>query len=96
MPSINVHAHHDMSCEDAQEAADQLAQDLADKFDIEYGWDDDTIIFERTGDNGTIKLDGDQIHIVAELGFLLSMFKDRFESEIRRYLGDHFGCTFNN
>lgn len=85
-----------MSCEDAQDAADQLAQQLAKKFDIDYGWDDDTIFFERTGVDGSIKVDGQQIHIVAELGFLLSMFKDRFESEIRRYLKEHFNCTFSN
>jgi putative polyhydroxyalkanoate system protein len=96
MPAIDIHARHKMSREDAQDAADQLAQDLADKFDIDYGWDEDTICFERTGVTGTIKVDGKQIHIVAELGFLLSMFKDRFESEIRRYLQEHFNCTFTN
>lgn len=96
MSAIDIHARHKMSREDAQDAADQLAQDLADKFDIDYGWDEDTIFFERTGVNGSIKVDGKQIHIVAELGFMLSMFKDRFESEIRRYLKVHFNCTFND
>ena len=94
MSAIDIHARHKMSREDAQDAADQLAQSLAEKFDIDYGWDEDTICFERTGVTGTIKVDGNQIHIVAELGFLLSMFKDRFESEIRRYLKEHFNCTF--
>lgn len=96
MSAIDIHARHKMSREGAQEAADQLAQDLADKFDIEYGWEDDTIHFERSGVNGSITVDGKQIHIVAKLGFLLSMFKDRFESEIRRYLKEHFNCTFND
>ena len=96
MSAIDIHARHKMNREDAQDAADQLAQDLADKFDIEYGWDEDTIYFERTGVNGSIKVDGKQIHIVAQLGFMLSMFKDRFESEIRRYLKTHFNCTFND
>ncbi len=96
MSAIDIQARHKMSREAAQDAADELAQDLAQKFDIEYGWDEDTIHFERTGVNGTIKVDGKQIHIVAELGFLLSMFRDRFESEIRRYLSEHFQCTFRN
>ncbi|HKX54480.1 MAG TPA: polyhydroxyalkanoic acid system family protein [Xanthomonadales bacterium] len=96
MSAIDIHARHKMSREDAQDAADQLAQDLADKFDIEYGWDEDTIYFERTGVNGSIKVDGKQIHIVAKLGFMLSMFKDRFENEIRRYLKTHFNCTFSD
>ncbi len=96
MSGIDIHAVHSMSRADAQNAADQLAQDLAEKFDIEYGWDEDTIYFERTGVNGSIKVDGNQIHILAELGFMLSFFKDKFESEIRRHLRDHFNCTFKN
>lgn len=96
MSGIDIHAVHSMSSEDAQNAADQLAQDLAEKFDIEYGWDEDTIYFERAGVNGSIKVDGKQIHILAELGFMLSFFKDKFENEIRRYLRDHFNCTFKN
>lgn len=96
MPRIDIHARHTMSREAAQEAADELAQDLAEKFAIDYGWDEDTIHFERTGVSGSIKVDGKQIHILAELGFLLSMFKERFESEIRRYLKDHFNCTFKD
>jgi putative polyhydroxyalkanoate system protein len=96
MPAINIHARHKMNQKEAQDAADQLAQDLAEKFDIEYSWDDDTIYFKRTGVHGTIKVDGRQIHILAELGFMLSLFKDKLESEIRRYLRDHFDCTFSN
>jgi putative polyhydroxyalkanoate system protein len=96
MPAIDIHAMHTMNCEDAQDAADQLAQDLAEKFSIEYGWEDDTIFFERSGVTGTIKVDGEQIHILAELGFMLSLFKETFESEIRSQLRDHFNCTFKN
>lgn len=94
MSRIDIHARHKMSREAAQEAADELAQDLAEKFDIDYGWDEDTIHFERSGVDGSIRVSGKEIHIVAELGFLLSMFKDRFETEIRRYLTEHFHCTF--
>jgi len=96
MPAIDIHAMHSMSRAEAQKAADYLAQDLADKFDIEYGWDEDTISFERSGVAGTIRVDGEQIHIVAQLGFMLSLFKDTLESEIRRQLHEHFNCTFRD
>jgi len=96
MPAIDIHALHSMSRKDAQDAADHLARDLANKFDIEYGWDKDTIRFERSGVSGTIRVDGEQIHIVAQLGFMLSLFKDTLESEIRRQLQEHFSCTFSN
>lgn len=96
MSAIDIHAIHTMSRKDAQQAADDLARDLADKFDIEYGWDEDTICFERSGVEGTIRVDGEQIHIVAQLGFMLSLFKDTLEGEIRRQLHEHFNCTFSN
>ena len=94
MSRIDVHAMHRMKLEDAQNAADQLAQDLARKFDIEYGWDEDTIVFERPGIHGTITIDAKEIRILAQLGLMLSMFRDRLEAEVRRYLAEHFNCTF--
>ena len=37
MSNIDIHAHHTMTREEAQEAAESLSRDLAEKFDIEYG-----------------------------------------------------------
>lgn len=94
MSQIDVHAHHSMSHESAQQAADDLAADLAQKFDIDYGWDGDVIHFERPGVHGTINVVNDEIRVQAYLGFLLVMLKSPIEQEIVRYLKEHFGCTF--
>ena len=51
MSYIDMHARHSMSRDDAQAAADELAGDLARKFDIDYGWEGDHILFERPGVN---------------------------------------------
>ncbi len=96
MPDIDIHALHQMNREDAQQAADDLASDLAEKFDIDYGWDEDIIYFERPGVHGNITVNDRQIHIQAKLGLLLMMLQGRIEAEIRRYLKDHFGCTFTD
>lgn len=96
MSTIDIHAKHDMSHEEAQEAADQLAQDLSEKFAIDYGWDGDEIHFERPGVHGQILVSGDEIHILAHLGLLLLMLKAPIEQEIHRYLKEHFGCTFQS
>ena len=90
---IDVHARHQMNRKDAQEAADKLATDLAEKFDIEYGWDGDDIHFERMGVHGTITVSENDIHIQAELGLLLGFLKPRVEEEITSYLESHFGCV---
>ncbi|NIP17258.1 MAG: polyhydroxyalkanoic acid synthase, partial [Xanthomonadales bacterium] len=92
--TIDIHAHHQMSHEQAQHAADELSRDLAEKFGIDYGWDGDTIHFERPGVHGQILVNDSVLHIQAHLGFMLVMLKGPIEREIVRYLEEHFGCTF--
>lgn len=88
--SIDIRKKHDKSLEEAQEIADSLAQDLADKFDIDYGWDGDTIVFQRMGVSGEIDVDEEVVHVRARLGFFLSYLKPAVEKEIHRYLDEHF------
>ena len=82
-----------MSLDQAQAAADALAEDLAQKFDIDYGWDGDFIHFERTGIDGSIEVNEKRIHVRARLGLLLTFLQGRIEEEIRGYLASHFDCT---
>lgn len=96
MSTIDIHAHHTLSHEDALNAADELSIDLAEKFGIDYGWDDEVIHFERPGVNGRITVSEDELRIQANLGFMLMMLKGPIEQEIRRYLKDHFGCSFED
>ncbi len=96
MSMIDICAYHQMNHADAQQAANDLASDLAKKFDIDYGWDENVIHFERPGVNGSITVGEREIHVAAQLGFLLAMLKIRIEEEIRKYLQSHFGCTFKD
>jgi len=88
--SIDIRKLHSMNLEDAQQVADDLAADLAEKFSIEYGWDGDTIVFERTGVHGEIDVDEECVHVRARLAFLLSYLQPAVEREINRYLDEHF------
>ncbi len=92
MSHIDIHARHDLSHDDAIAAADKLCEELASKFDIDYGWDEDTIHFERLGVHGSISVLKNEIDIKAKLGFMLMMLKDPIEKEIVRHLQQHFGC----
>jgi len=94
MSYIDMHARHSMNREEAQAAADELAGDLARKFEIDYGWEGDHIHFERPGVNGKITIREREIRIEARLGLMLMFLKPQIENEITRYLRDHFGCTF--
>ncbi len=96
MSRIDICAHHEMDHAHAQEAADELAGDLARKFSIDYGWDENAIHFERPGVHGMINVGENEIRIQAELGIILVLLKSRIEEEIVSYLEEHFSCTFDN
>ena len=94
MSTIDIHAHHTLSHDDALAAADELSRDLSEKFGIDYGWEGEVIHFERPGVHGQILVMEKELRIQAELGFLLLMLKAPIEQEIVRYLTEHFGCSF--
>ncbi len=95
MSTIDIHAFHTLSHEEALNAADELSIDLAKKFGIDYGWEDEVIHFERPGVNGQILVQESELRIQADLGLLLMMLKTPIEQEIIRYLEEHFGCSFD-
>jgi len=96
MSNIDITARHSMKLANAQQAADELAQDLSRKFDIDYGWDGDFIHFERSGVDGSIEVSSESIHIQARLGLLLTFLQGRIEDEIHSYLKDHFDCQIES
>ena len=94
MSHIDMCARHSMPTDEAQKAADELAGDLAEKFEINYGWEGDHIHFERPGVHGMITVRENEIKIKATLGLMLIFLKPLIEDEITDYLQNHFGCTF--
>ena len=95
MSTIDIHAYHTLSHEEALNAADELSVDLAEKFGIDYGWEDEVIHFQRPGVNGKIRVQETELRIQANLGLMLMMLKTPIEQEIVRYLEKHFGCSFD-
>ena len=69
---------------------DEVAKKLAERFQMECGWDGDVLNFSRSGVDGHIELGPKDVHVSAKLGFLAAMFKDSIEGEIRRVLDEKF------
>ncbi len=90
MPSIDIHHSHSKTPAQARKAIESVAKKLAERFDVKYDWDGDTLNFVRSGVDGKIKLSPKKLHVTAQLGFMLSMLKDPIESEIRRVLSEKF------
>ncbi|RYG07465.1 MAG: polyhydroxyalkanoic acid synthase [Burkholderiales bacterium] len=90
MPSIDIHHSHSKTPAQARKAIESVAKKLAERFDVKYDWDGDTLNFVRSGVDGKIKLSPKKLHVTAQLGFMLSMLKDPIESEIKRVLSEKF------
>ncbi len=91
MPAIDIQHAHSMPLAKARKAVEDVAKKLSARFDMEYGWDGDTLNFSRSGVDGRIALSPEQLHVTAQLGFLLSALKGPIETEIRRVLSERFG-----
>jgi putative polyhydroxyalkanoate system protein len=90
MSHIVIHRSHQLPLDQARQAAETLAGQLADRYEISYHWQDDTLHFERSGVSGHIDLEPGKLRINARLGFLLVPLKHRLEQEIHRQLDEMF------
>lgn len=90
MPNIDIRRRHNRKPEDARAAVDRIAAHIAEKFEVDCAWTGDVLEFSRAGVDGHIALEKNEIHVYANLGFLLSMLKTPIEAEIQRYLDREF------
>lgn len=90
MGTINITRAHGLGLEKAKKIAREW-QFVGEK---EYGLncdctvtdDADIINFKRSGVSGTLKVTEDAFEMKAKLGFLLSAFQERIETEIHQNL----------
>lgn len=86
MSVIDVHRPHSLDKDHAKQAAEALAKNLSSQFDVHYQWQDDHLIFKRSGVKGHLNITPTDLHIHLELGMMLRPFKSRIEQEIQSRL----------
>ena len=59
MSRIDIRHPHSLSKAKARKAIEDVARKLAEKFDMDYGWEGDTLNFSRSGVDGHIVLGPD-------------------------------------
>ena len=91
MSKIDIRHKHGKSHKAAKAAVDKTASAIAKKFGIHSEWEGDTLHFHRSGVKGAIKVNKTELHITAELGFLLGALKPMIETEIERQLDENLG-----
>lgn len=90
MSNIDIRHAHSLPPDQARKAVQDVADKLADRFGMAYDWSGDTLNFNRSGVDGHIAVESNELHVTAKLGFLLSAMKGPIEAEIRRVLDERF------
>jgi putative polyhydroxyalkanoate system protein len=89
MARIDIRRSHQYTMKDAKKAVDKVAKSIAKEFDLACDWDGNTLNFSRGGVDGHIALSKGEIHVYADLGFVMGMMKPMIEQEINRHLDEH-------
>jgi putative polyhydroxyalkanoate system protein len=93
MAVIDIRRKHGRSVKDAKAAVERVAKAIAKEYGITHRWDGHTLNFSRSGVVGTISVAKQDVHVHAELGFLMGALKSVIEREIVRQLDDEFGTA---
>jgi putative polyhydroxyalkanoate system protein len=91
MTDIIIRRGHTMTPKKARQAAEKIAEQLDEEFDLAYEWADNELHFKRSGVSGELVVEKKEVHIRVRLGFLLLALKPRIEAEIHRYFDENFG-----
>ena len=91
MSDIQIRRSHTMSAKAARKAAEKIASPLDEEYHLAYEWDDNVLLFKRSGVSGELVVEKKEVHIRVRLGFLLMAIRPRIEAEIHRFFDENFG-----
>jgi putative polyhydroxyalkanoate system protein len=91
MASIDIRRKHGQTPARAKALVDKTAAAVSKKFGVSTEWDGDTLLFKRSGVDGTISVTKTEVIVHADLGFLVGTMKPMIEREISEQLDKNFG-----
>lgn len=86
MADIHLEQKHKLGIKKAKVKAQKLADQLEADYDLSSEWDGNTLNFERAGLNGALEVTKDAIVLDIKLGFLMSAFAGKIETQIKSNL----------
>ena len=86
MSHLSIRRPHALTHAEAHRRISHVADRLSERFGAACHWEGDVLRIEHANVNGTVRVGRDEIVVDARLGFALSMFRGRAETEITRIL----------
>lgn len=93
MRSIDITRAHSLTHAQALDLVQAIADDIAEQYGASYEWVGEVLRFERSGIKGAVHILPKQVHIRAELGFLLAPLRSTIEAHIIQFLDEHAGSS---
>jgi putative polyhydroxyalkanoate system protein len=87
MSTIDVRRAHALPREEARKRAEELASSMQQKFELEWKWEGDRIVFDAPrgaakGTKGSVEVGDTEVRVQIDLPFLLRMLKGTIESKV--------------
>jgi putative polyhydroxyalkanoate system protein len=92
MATIDVRKSHALPKDEARKRAEDLAKSMQQKFELDWHWEGDRIVFEAArgtakGTKGTVEVSDNEVRVQIDLPFLLRMLKGTVETKVNEKLG---------
>jgi len=91
MAKIHVKKNHHLDKAHIRQQVQKLAEKLGEEFSVDYTWQDDRLVFERTGAKGHIEVSQNEVEVVIQLGLLFTPLKGTIEKTVTDYLDENLG-----
>jgi putative polyhydroxyalkanoate system protein len=91
MATIDVRRAHTLPKEEARKRAEDFARNMQQRFELDWHWDGDRIVFEAPrgaakGTRGSVDVGDNDVRVQIDLPFLLRMLKGTVESKVNEKL----------
>ncbi len=93
MADISIVQEHKLTPKKAREAAQKVADVIADEYGLECEWDGDVLHFERNGVQGQLTLEKKKAEMFIRLGFLMSAFAPTIQAKVEENMKKVFGAA---
>jgi putative polyhydroxyalkanoate system protein len=90
MSHIDIRRSHALPLKEAKLKVERIAEHIAERFQVEYGWKGNTLEFSRSGVEGHIAVKAKEVHVNVRLGFFLFAIKSAIEREIDKTIDEEF------
>lgn len=91
MPDISISQTHKLSQKKARAAAQKVADQLAEEYDLATQWEGNVLSSKRSGVSGTLALHDKSAQLDITLGFLLKAFAPKISAQVEKNMKKVFG-----